>query len=57
MKTNITKFAVIWAKRRQKAGFLGVISSKITLTKEKKGEQERARRKKGGEKKKAVFAL
>ena len=53
----MTKFAVIWAKRRQKAGFLGVISSKITLTKEKKGEQERARRKKGGEEKKAVVAL
>ena len=49
MKTNITKFAVIWAKRRQKAGFLGVISSKITLTKEKerrtrKSEEEERRR-------------
>ena len=52
----MTKFAVIWAKRRQKAGFLGVISSKITLTKEKEG-RTRKRRKKGGEEKKAVFAL
>ena len=40
-------------KRRQKASFLGSISSKITLTKEK----ETARRKKGGEQKKAMIAL
>ena len=40
-------------KRRQKAGFLSPISSKITLTKERKrkGEKERARRRKGEEKK------
>ena len=57
MKTNITKFAVIWGKRRQKAGFLGVISSKITLTKEQERRTRKARRKKGGEKKKAVVAL
>ena len=41
MKTNLTKFAVIGVKRRQKAGFWGPISSKITLTKEK----ERRKRK------------
>ena len=46
-------------KRRQKAGFLCAISSRITLTKEKKriGEKERARRKEGGEEKKAMVAL
>ena len=33
----------------QKASFFGLISSKITLTKERKGEKEEARRKKGGE--------
>jgi len=44
-------------KRRQKAGFWGPISSKITLTKKRKGEKERARRKKGGEEKKAMVAF
>ena len=32
---KLRKFAVIWLKRRQKAGLLGPISSKITLMKEK----------------------
>ena len=36
---------------RQKTGFVGAISSRITLTKEKEGEKARARRKKGGEEK------
>ena len=48
LKTNLTKFAVIWVKRRWKAGFLGSISTKITLTKEKerrKRKSVRARRK------------
>ena len=36
---------------RQKASFFGPISSKITLTKERTGEKEEARRKKGGEEK------
>ena len=35
LKTSLTKFAVIWAKRRQKAGFLTPRSSKIIVTKEK----------------------
>ena len=41
MKTNLTKFAVIGVKWRQKAGFSGPISTKITLTKQK----ERRKRK------------
>ena len=44
-------------KRRQKAGFLSPRSFKITVTKEKKGENERARRRKDGEEKKAMVAL
>ena len=49
LKTNLTKFAVIWVKRRQKAGFWGLISSKITLKerrKKKSEEEERRRRNK-----------
>ena len=41
LKTNLTKFAVIGVKWRQKAGFSGPISTKITLTKQK----ERRKRK------------
>ena len=50
LKINLKKFAVIWGKRRQKAGFfLGQISPKFTLTKEKerrkrKSEEEERRR-------------
>ena len=40
-------------ERCQKAGSLGPISSKITVTKEKERKKERARRKKGGEEKKS----
>ena len=44
MKTNLTKFAVIWEKKDQKAGFLRPISSKVILAKEgtrrKKGREE-----------------
>ena len=36
---------------------MGEISSKLTLTKERKAEKERAGRKKGGEEKKAIVAL
>ena len=52
LKTSLTKYAVIWVKRRRKAGFLSPISSKITLTKEKQRrereseEEERRRREK-----------
>ena len=42
LKTNLTKFAVISVKERQKAGFLSPRSPKIIVTKEK----ERRRRKK-----------
>ena len=56
LKTNLTKFAVIRVKKRQKACFLSPGSSKITVTKEK-GKKERARRRKGGEEKKALVAL
>ena len=57
LKTNQTKFAVVWVKKHQKARFLSPRSSKITVTKEK-GIKERARRRKGGEeKKKAIVAL
>ena len=38
------------------SGYLGPISSKITLMKRRKREKERARRKKGGEEKKAMAA-
>ena len=48
-------------KRRQKTGFLGSISSKITLTKEKRKEKKKERRerkkKKEKKKKKTVVAL
>ena len=51
LKTNLTKYAVIWGKRRQKAGFLTPISSKLPLTREKnrrkrKSEEEERRREK-----------
>ena len=52
LKTNLTKFAVVWAKKGQKAGFLSSRSSKIAVTKEKERrkrksqEKERRRRKK-----------
>ena len=51
LKTNLTKFAVIWVKWRH-AGFLSLRSSNITVTKEKEKrkrtseEKERRRRKK-----------
>ena len=45
LKTNVTKFAVIWVKKRQKARFLRPRSSKFTVTKEK----ERRKRKERGE--------
>ena len=45
------EFPVISVKRRQKTGFLGWISSKITLAKEKRKEKKKKKRKK------TVFAL
>ena len=51
LKTNLRKFAALWAKKGQKAGvFLHPMSSKMKPAKEiKRGEKERARRKKGRE--------
>ena len=52
LKTNLTKFAVIWVRKRQKVHFLRPRSSKIIVTKEKERrkrkseEKERRRRKK-----------
>ena len=52
LKISITKFAVIWVKKRQKAGFLSPRRSKIIVTKEKERrkrkseEKERRRRNK-----------
>ena len=43
------------SEMRQKTGFLCAISSRITLTKEKEGEKERARRKKGREEKNGLM--
>ena len=44
LKTNLTKFAVIWVKKAQTAPFLRPISSKVILAKEgtrrKKGEEK-----------------
>ena len=52
VKTNLTKIAVIWVKRSQKAGFLSPRSSKIIVKKKeerrkrKSGEKERRTREK-----------
>ena len=53
LKTNQTKFAVVWVKKHQKARFLSPRSSKITVTKiegkrnkRKSEEKERRRREK-----------
>ena len=51
-ETNLTKFAVIWVKKRQKACFISPGSSKLIVTKEnekrkrKSEEKQRRRRKK-----------
>ena len=42
-ENELTKCAVIWVKKVQRAGILLPISSKITPVKGKKGEKERAR--------------
>ena len=51
LKTNLTKFVVIWVKRRQRLGFSSPRSSKVTVTKEKERREEKAKRRKGGEEK------
>ena len=51
LKINLTKFAVIWVKRCQKAGFLSPRSSTIIVTKEKgksEGMERRRREKSNG---------
>ena len=52
LKTNLTKFAVIWVKKRQKAGFLSPRSSKIIVTKEKASRKRKSEEKKKKKKKK-----
>ena len=52
LKTKLTKFAVIWVKKRQKAGFLSPRSSKITVTKEKASRKRKSEEKKKKKKKK-----
>ena len=51
LKTNLTKFVVIWVKRRQRLVFSSPRSSKVTVTKEKERREEKAKRRKGGEEK------
>ena len=48
LKTNVTKFAVIWVKGHQKVGF-----KHERLQNHSNKEKERARRRKGGEEKKS----
>ena len=52
LKTSLTKFAVIWVKKRQKAGFLSPRSSKIIVTKEKASRKRKSEEKKKKKKKK-----
>ena len=47
LKTNLTKFAVICLKKRQKARFLSPRSSKIIVTKEKERRKKKSEEKKG----------
>ena len=47
LKTNLTKFAVIWVKRRQKAGFLAPDKLK-THTNE--GKEQEKKKEQGGRK-------
>ena len=59
-KTNVTKFEVIWLKRRQKAVFLSPRTApKSQQRRKRKGEKERATEeiRKGGEEKKAMVPL
>ena len=51
LKTNLTKFVVIWVKRRQRLVFSSPRSSKVTVTKQKERREKKAKRRKGGEEK------
>ena len=55
LKTNLRKFAVICVKKRQKARLLSPRSSKIKLTKKRKGEKEERGEGKEEKKKKRWF--
>ena len=57
LNTNLTKFAVICAKRHQKAGFLSPRSSKITVTKEKERRKRKSEEKERRRRKRATAAL
>ena len=57
MKTNLTKFAVICVKKRQKACFLSPRSSKIIITKKKERRKRKSEEKERRRRKKAMFAL
>ena len=59
LKTNLTKFAVISAKKGQRPQFfiLRPRSSKITPAKEKERRKKRAKRRKVGDEKKAMVTL
>ena len=50
-KSNLTKFAVIWVKRRQKAGFLSPRSYKLIVTKEKDRRKNKSEEPEGKEEK------
>ena len=45
LKTNLTKFAVVWVKKRQKACFLSPRSSKIIVTKKKERRKRKSEEK------------
>ena len=57
LKTNLTKFAVIWVKKRQKACFISPRSSKIIVTKEKKEKKKERGEAKEEKKKKTMVSL
>ena len=60
LKSKLTKFAVIWVKRRQKAGFMCSRSSKTTVTNRRNWKGKEKKKKLGEraeEKKKAMIAL
>ena len=57
LKTNLTKFVVIWVKRRQRLVFSSPRSSKVTVTKEKERREKKKRREGKEGKKKAMPAL
>ena len=57
LKTNLTKFAVIWVKRHQKACFLSLRSSKITVKKEKERRKRKSEEKKRKKREKHNYGL